>query len=547
MFEPRAWQDEFVVKYEKLDKKYFQAVASVGAGKTSAVCHLLSVKPDTLLLVFAPKLIIRRSWRNTPPKHGFNLFEGYEPGVDAKIGLDRDYRGLVATYPALASSPLVFRHLVSRNPNVQWLIAFDENHHLSERGFWGAAAVEAFDGLDNVKMLGLSGTPFRTDCLPIPFAEYATNNEIVVDYKYLYRDAVHDRVVRPIEFKAIDAQAMIVGPDGFKTLAIEDARDREIPQVIRSAIDHQSDWLVKAISLGWEFVLEDRKRIPNAALVIHTHNIFAAERVSKVAKEVTGRDVVVVTSGDNEDAVTQLEAFRASAAPILVVVAMASEGTDIDRLTVGIHATNVRTRLDFEQRFGRQVRLTSNEKGANGAPNRPITARYIIPAAQPHLQFAKEIYDEVKATLKDETEPGEGGGGGWDGELPPVLPAYDAELRHTFVGGERIADDEAWQKASDIAARFNIDQMEVYRTLVNHTYPRSEEEAPAEEPLQVKEKLLRDRLNDRVRAIAIHNFEGNYKAAYGWLNNALGTRKRVPTWSLAELRRGLDFLGLPDE
>lgn len=545
MFEPRPWQDEFVVKYEKVDKKYFQAVASVGAGKTSAVCHLLSVKPDTLLLVFAPKLIIRRSWRDTPPRHGFNLFEGYEPGVESKIGLDRDYRGLVATYPALASAPLSFRHLVSRNPKVQWLVAFDENHHLSSSGSWGDAALQAFDALPNVKMLGLSGTPFRTDGTPIPFAEYTPDNEIVVDYKYLYRDAVHDRVVRPIEFKAIDAQAMIVGPDGFKALAIEDARDREIPQVIRSAIDHQSDWLVKAIALGWEFLLEDRKRIPNAALVIHTHHIFAAERVSEVAKEVTGHDVVVVTSGENEDAVTQLEAFRTSAAPILVVVAMASEGTDIDRLTVGIHATNVRTRLDFEQRFGRQVRLTVHEKGVNGAPNRPITARYIIPAAQPHLQFAKEIYKEVEAALKEPAEPGEGTGGGWDGELPPVLPAYDAELRHTFVGGERIADAEAWQKAGDLAARFNIDQMEVYRTLIN-TSPTADE-APPEEPLQVKEKRLRDALNRRVRQLANDSFEAEYGRAYAWLYEQLGIRKKLPAWSVAEIQRALDFLGLSNE
>lgn len=545
MFEPRPWQDEFVVKYEKVDKKYFQAVASVGAGKTSAVCHLLSVKPDTLLLVFAPKLIIRRSWRDTPPKHGFNLFEGYEPGVESKIGLDRDYRGLIATYPALASAPLSFRHLVSRNPYVQWLVVFDENHHLSSSGSWGDAALQAFDGLPNVKILGLSGTPFRTDGTPIPFAEYTSDNEIVVDYKYLYRDAVHDRVVRPIEFKAIDAQAMIVGADGFKTLAIEDARDREIPQVIRSAIDHQSDWLVKAIALGWEFVLEDRKRIPNAAMVIHTHNIFAAERVSEVAKDVTGHTAVVVTSGDNENAVTQLEAFRTSDAPILVVVAMASEGTDIDRLTVGIHATNVRTRLDFEQRFGRQVRLTVHEKGVNNAPNRPITARYIIPAAQPHVQFAKEIYCEVKAALKEQGEPGEGTGGGWDGELPPVLPAYDAELRHTFVGGERIADAESWQKAGNLAARFNIDQMEVYRTLINAAEVVHE---PQSEPLQVKEDRLREAVNRRVRQLAKESFEGIYAHAYGWLKQQLGLKnKPLPEWSIADFQRALAFFGLPNE
>lgn len=544
MFEPRPWQEEFLVKYEKVDKKYFQAVASVGAGKTSAVCHLISAKPDTLLLVFAPKLIIRRSWRDTSPKHGFNLFEGYEPGVDSKIGLDRDYRGLVATYPALASAPLSFRHLVSRNINVQWLVVFDENHHLSSSGTWGNAALEAFDGLSNVKMLGLSGTPFRSDGTPIPFAEYTNDNEIVVDYKYLYRDAVHDRVVRPIEFKAIDAQAMIVGPEGFKSLAIEDARDREIPQVIRSAIDHQSDWLVKAIALGWEFLLEDRRRIPNAALVIHTHNIFSADRVSEVAKEVTGHEVAVITSGDNEDAVAQLEAFRKSTAPILVVVAMASEGTDIDRITVGIHATNVRTRLDFEQRFGRQVRLTTHEKGINGVPNRPITARYIIPAAQPHLQFAKEIYDEVKVALKEPHEIGEGNGGGWDGELSPVLPAYDAELRHTFVGGERITDAEAWRKAGELAARFNIDKMEVYRTLVNATAVADE---PQEEPLQVKEKRLRDALNSTVRKLANESFEGEYAHAYKWLYEQLGIRKKLSSWSIADLQRGLAFFGLPNE
>ena len=254
----------------------------------------------------------------------------------------------------------------------------------------GSAAREAFDGLSNVKMLGLSGTPFRTDGTPIPFAEYV-GDKLTIDHKYLYRDAVADRVVRPVEFRAIDAQARIAGPEGFKDLAIEDARGRDIPQVIRSAIDHQSDWLVKAISLGWSYVQEDTVRIPNAAMIIHTHNIFAANQVAPVARAITGQTPVVVTSGDEEDAVAQLERFENSQDRILIVVAMASEGTDIARLTVGIHATNVRTRLDFEQRFGRQVRLTKRyEEGKDGTPNRPITARYIIPAAQPTSVLPKK-------------------------------------------------------------------------------------------------------------------------------------------------------------
>lgn len=547
MFKPRAWQSEFVSKYATLDKRYFQVVASVGAGKTSAVCHLVESLPDTLVLVFSPKLIIRRSWRNTPPRHGFNLFEGYEPGVEAKIGLNRDYRGLVATYPALASSPLSFRHLV-RDKNVQWLIVFDENHHLSENGQWGAAAFEAFDGLPNVRMLGLSGTPFRTDGSPIPFAEYDDAREIVVDYKYLYRDAVRDRVVRPVEFKAIDAQAHIVGPDGFKTLAIEDARDREIPQVIRSAISYQSDWLVKAIMLGWEYLLEDRSSVPNAGLVIHTHNIFAANRVAAVAEEVTGQTPTVVTSGDvnnadSEDAVAKLELFAKSTAPILIVVAMASEGTDISRLTVGIHATNVRTRLDFEQRFGRQVRLTEFEG------DHPITARYIIPAAQPHVQFAKEIYDEVQAALKEDRELGDGGGGGGcvDGEPLPVLPASDAELRHTFVGGMLIDDEEAWKKAGELEMAFGVDRVEAYRILKNANVNKEAKEADPE-PLQVTEERLRKRLNKRMRKIAQDDFEGDYGRAYVWLQDRMGLKRRgVATWSIDEFRRALEFLGLPSD
>ena len=129
-FTPRAWQDEFVVKYTKVDKPFFQLVASVGAGKTAGVYHLLSTMPDTLLLVFAPKLNIIRSWRNTPAKYGFspNIFEGYESGVEKKIGIGRDYQGLASTFSALSYAPLTFRNLVRRG---RWLIIFDENHHLS--------------------------------------------------------------------------------------------------------------------------------------------------------------------------------------------------------------------------------------------------------------------------------------------------------------------------------------------------------------------------------------------------------------------------------
>lgn len=543
-FTPRAWQDEFNVKYAKLDKPFFQLVASVGAGKTPSVYHLLSAMPDTLLLVFAPRLNIVRSWRDTPTKRGFkiNVFEGYEPGVEKKIGIGRDYQGLAASYAALGYAPLTFRRLVSRG---RWLIVFDENHHLSaeETSSWGIAAREAFTGLSNVRMLGLSGTPFRTDGAPIPFAEYI-DNELIIDHKYLYRDAVGDRVVRPIEFSAIDAQARISGPEGgFKDLAIEDARGREIPQVIRSAIDHESDWLIKAITLGWSYVQEDMARIPNAAMIIHTHNVFAANRVAAVARAITGQTPVVVTSGEEENAVDLLSRFEKSQDRILIVVAMASEGTDIARLTVGIHATNVRTRMDFEQRFGRQVRLTPYEKGQNGSPNRPIIARYIIPAAEPHVRFAREIYEEVKAVLQERPEaPGGPGGGGGLGQ--PVLPASDAELRHTFYGGIRIEDPQSWEMAGQLALKFGIDQMEAYQTL---TRPAAATSSPTIETLQERETKLRNRLDRRVKQLANESFDGIYGKAWNWLKDQVGNRDPIPAWPVSDIRRGLRVFGVPDD
>lgn len=542
-FKPRKWQQQFIDAYGLADKPEFLAVASVGAGKTHAAMNLLAQMPSRRMLVVAPKLNVVSGWCSTARQHGFHAHPGYEPGLDRKVGLSADkYRVVAVTYQALAMSPHLYRMLTATG---DWLVVFDEIHHLDTTGgAWGSAAEQAFKTAGkvspNIRVLGLSGTPWRTEGDPIPFVNYI-GDRVNPDYSYSYAAAVSDRVVRRPQFVAIDADAQIMGPDGFKELRVEDARGNDIPRVIRSAIHHESEWLYLAIKQGYEMVQQDRAGlVPNAAMIIHTKDISTAREVAQVTRTVTGSDAVLVTSGENDsgdEAAGAIARFAASNDPVLVAVDMASEGTDIPRLTVGIHATNVRTRMDFEQRFGRLVRLTESER-AEGA--RHAVAKYIIPAAQPHVEYARSIYDEVNELLRDKQETEDRD---YEGDAPPpptpVLPASNADVSGIYSDGALVTDMESWEKSGQLAMHFGIDQVEAYRVMTSK--PPTKAQAPVSPPvdLKVKEKQLRAALNRTVNRLARRQYWNNHGDAWAAVKRHAGIYGELSAWTVPQIEDGI--------
>ena len=72
---------------------------------------------------------------------------------------------------------------------------------------------------------------------------------------------------------------------------------------------------------------------------------------------------------------------------------MISEGINIKRLRVGVYATNIMTRMFFEQVLGRIIRWQKNIDGAQ-------IAYLFIPRTEPYLTYAKEITEIVDRISK---------------------------------------------------------------------------------------------------------------------------------------------------
>ena len=101
-------------------------------------------------------------------------------------------------------------------------VVFDELHHAGDDRAWGAAIKEAFG--NSIRRLALSGTPFRSDTLAIPFVTYR-GDEAVPDFEYGYGEALADRrVVRPVYFPRTNGQMDWAAPDGSLQSATFDDR-----------------------------------------------------------------------------------------------------------------------------------------------------------------------------------------------------------------------------------------------------------------------------------------------------------------------------------
>ena len=93
--------------------------------------------------------------------------------------------GIVATFETWARS------------GCRLLFIFDEVHHASDNK-WGSAADTC--GLIATKVLAMTGTPFRGDWKRIAFVKYDADGKCIPSHKYCYKDAVLERVCRPVFF-----------------------------------------------------------------------------------------------------------------------------------------------------------------------------------------------------------------------------------------------------------------------------------------------------------------------------------------------------------
>lgn len=432
--ELRPWQ---AAALESLlgSQEDFLCVATPGAGKTRfalAACQaLITMGEVSRLVVVAPTAHLRGQWAAAAAKAGVQLNHRFVNGDGA---LARDFDGLVVTYAAVASAPLLYRKLTA---DARTLVILDEVHHGADELAWGNALQSAFEPA--VRRLLLSGTPFRSDGKPIPFVRYDDERKCVPSYSYDYGEALRDRgVVRQIAFQALDGDVRWRDAGSIVSTALADTDDTTLANALNAALNPEGDWIGSVLRRADQELTRQRLDVPDAGGLVVAPDQPRALRYAEILRRITGKAPAVAIS-DVPDASDRIAEFASDTSRWIVAVQMVAEGVDIPRLAVGVYASRIKTEMFFRQVVGRFVRMRS--------PEDETYATLFIPSIQPLLKFAEDIERTVKHALREEEERArqevkEAEQGQLRLDLVEPLDSSEASHHATILSGDSFSDAE---------------------------------------------------------------------------------------------------------
>ena len=522
----RKWQKNALDVFVARDGDDFLAVATPGAGKTTfaltAARQDLAANAGRRLVVVAPTQHLKGQWAAAAERFGLHL----DPAWIAGEPLPAEVHGIVTTYQQVAQSALEVRKIANGA-----FVVLDEVHHAGDERAWGDGVRNAFEV--GAVRLCLSGTPFRSDSLAIPFVFYDAGGEAAPDVEYGYGPALADRgVVRPVHFPRLGGEMEWIGPDGsVQSASFDDALDpRLASQRLRTALDASGEWMPDALARAHAQLADVRQTHPEAGGLVIAMDRDHARGIAKLIRDRLGVKAVVVTS-DDPTASRRISDFAGSRDPWLVAVRMVSEGVDIPRLRVGVFATTTTTELFFRQAVGRIVRWV---------PGHDRQPSYMFMPDDPRLRaHAVSIAEERRHFLKKAGEQDDGEG---DGLLDDVRAVREDEQMSLFSAVSAKPSGEAQvHRADEHLGLFGSlddeesqdDGFELQLMEAPHLEVRAPD-ASGLTPVQ-RRRVLRDANSVIVRAIAGATGQ-THAQVNGELNRMSGV-KRVSEASADELER----------
>ncbi len=238
---------------------------------------------------------------------------------------------------------------------------FDEIHHCAfdedgKSNSWGEQVVCKVQRLAKYT-LALSGTPWRSDRLPIAMAEYSDPEGMVVcDYQYTLNQAVKDNVCRRPKIVLVDNDGLSIKDESSHSFSsIADLLQHT--KASYQSIIHNQAAVIYILKSACIKLCEIRKRTPNAAGLIVAASVSHAKWIQKLL-DVELKQTVSIVTYHHQSPMEEIQRFRNDKTQWIVSVGMISEGTDIPRLQVCCHLSAVKTELYFRQVLGRILRVT---------------------------------------------------------------------------------------------------------------------------------------------------------------------------------------------
>lgn len=401
----RPWQRRALDVYQATALPDFLAVATPGAGKTvfaltAARLTLPSLASEGFggrLVVVAPTRHLKLQWATAAERFGLHLDTDWTPADR----LPSDVHGLVTTYQQVATASDELARVATGG-----LVILDEVHHAGDELAWGDGVTAAFSTA--ARRLALSGTPFRSDTAAIPFLNYV-GDQVVPDVEYGYGEALSDgAVVRPVYFPRFGGHMEWTAPDGAEMSAsFEDALPRSLAnQRLRAALSLDGEWLPAVLGHANRQLSEIREKQPAAGGLVIASDQDHAQAIARLLRDRFGVRATVAVSEDSE-ASAKITRFESSNDPWIVAVRMVSEGVDIPRLRVGVHATTTTTELFFRQAVGRVVRHTGGRGRAYMfVPDDPRLRHYASTIAETRRHRLQRSYDDEQTRAVDDDDRG---------------------------------------------------------------------------------------------------------------------------------------------
>lgn len=432
----RQWQESSinVALTQYLNgNSHFLTLATPGAGKTLMASELadqlLKSNLIDLVICFSPSSIVSQDFSQSLQLRINERFDGL---LGAK--------GHSLTYQSLQYLDENFWQLFHRH---RVFVIFDEIHHcagstIDNANAWGEQIILNIQ--DKAKYtLALTGTPWRSDAAPIVLSKYLhPDSKISCDYIYGLSEAIKDKVCRVPQIVAIDNNNISVVDDdetkiftSFKCLLSQSI----IPY--QEIIENEK--VIKYVISSAQVKLNAiRIKNSDAAGLIVASSVEHAKQIATLMKACFNEDPVVVTYKENEPT-SIIQQFRHAKTKWIISVGMISEGTNIPRLQVCCHLTNIKTEMHFRQILGRILRITDSENQE---------AVMYMPAEPKLLEYAYRVKQDV----------------------PFEADVVKFEKMKTSVDndvGSEVSDEVIFDKVKKASSKAEL-ELSVLDTVINH-------------------------------------------------------------------------------
>lgn len=377
----RNWQAECInsalLKYQEF-KKHFLVLATPAAGKTHMASVLAKKMHELdmidLVMCFSPSSVVSSDFSES-------LVGQFGKHFDGTIGALGDS----FTYQKLGTLENKTWRLFEQ---YRVFVIFDEIHHCSgsnerDSNAWGAPIIKKIKNLAAFS-LALTGTPWRSDALPIVLSNYCNDSgKIQCDYTYGLKLAIEEKVCRVPQIVAIDNDKITV-TNKKKSRNFNSFSDLLSKNMIPYSQIVTNDLVIEQLLKRAITKLDELREVNgNAGGLVVSSSIMHAKKIQRAMHHKFGEKATIVTSNEIKPS-SIIQQFRTNNDKWLISVGMVSEGTNIPRLQVCCNLTNVKTEMYFRQILGRILRRTcvTNQEAYLFIPAEPNLVKYAFRVTQ---------------------------------------------------------------------------------------------------------------------------------------------------------------------